>query len=386
MNKRLLMRLLVIPFVIGLMLPYTIKYWMVSHKMTLLCYFLVTSLMSFGLIPLFYKLGLILDITDKPGGRHIHQQITPRTGGITIYIAFISALYMVAQPPPEFLGLSFASSIIALTGMLDDIRRLPATVKLLAQIMATAVLIKFGIVLSFFPKHLMGQILSIFLTYLWVLGITNAYNCLDGLDGLAGGIGMVILGFYSAIAYSLKDQFMTLVGIILFGAIAGFLPYNFRIKKRALVFLGDTGSTFIGFMLAALSIFGTWGTHKSVDLAIPILLLAVPITDMVMTTFTRIYDHKVKTLRQWMEYSGNDHFHHRLLALGLSSRTAVLTIWTFTLLMGLVALLIKTGNIFESLIALSIALIIFGLVMLGMVYEDLTQIRAENKKNVSKIE
>jgi len=109
-------------------------------------------------------------------------------------------------------------------------------------------------------------------------------------------------------------------------------------------------------------------------------LLAVPITDMVMTTFTRIYDHKVKTLRQWMEYSGNDHFHHRLLALGLSSRTAVLTIWTFTLLMGLVALLIKTGTIFESLIALGIALIIFGLVMLGMVYEDLTQIRAENKK------
>ncbi|MFH1212939.1 MAG: MraY family glycosyltransferase [Candidatus Neomarinimicrobiota bacterium] len=384
-NKRIIFRFLVLPFLVALLLPYTAKTWMFDHHLVKLYYLLVTSLMTFGLVPLFYKLGMIMDITDKPGGRHIHERITPRTGGIAIYITFIITLNLVTKPPREFTGLFWASSIVALTGILDDIRHIPATIKFCAQILATFILIKYGIVLSFFPHHLIGDVLSIVLTFGWVLGITNAYNCLDGLDGLAAGLAIIILFFYTVIATGLvSDPFMAIVGLIMMGAIAGFMPYNFRIGKRAMIFLGDAGSTFIGFTLAALSIYGSWGITKSVDLVIPVLLLAVPIADMIMTTITRIMDGKVKSFRQWLAYGGNDHFHHRLLFLGLKPWGSVVIIWIFTILMGLLSLLLKSGDLKEALVAILIALIIFCLLIALMIFEDRMEIkRNSGKKTVS---
>ncbi len=374
-------RLLVLPFLIALLLPYTIKTWMFTHDLKFPYYLILTSLMTFGLIPIFYKLGIIMDITDKPGGRHIHERITPRTGGMAIYIAFIIALNLITRPPREFTGLFFASGIIALIGILDDIKHIPATVKLLAQVVATIILIKYGIVLSFFPNHFLGDALSVTLTFIWIIGITNAYNCLDGLDGLAAGMAIIILFFYTIIAtYMVADQFMALVGLILLGAILGFLPYNFRYRKKALIFMGDAGSTFIGFMLATLSIYGSWGINKSVDLAVPVLLLSVPISDMIMTTLIRIQDGKVKSVRQWLEYGGNDHFHHRLLTIGFTSGGSVLVIWAITIVMGLLALLLKKGDFQESVIAIAIALLIFLLIISLMLFED----RLENKRKSGK--
>lgn len=370
-NNRTLFRLLVLPFLVALLLPYTAKVWMFDHNLSRLYYLMVTSLMTFGLIPIFYKLGIIMNITDKPGGRHIHQRITPRTGGIAIIITFTIALNLVADPPREFTGLFYASAIIAITGIIDDIKHIPAILKLCAQILATIILINFGIVLSFFPNHIIGHSFSIILTFLWVLGITNAYNCLDGLDGLAAGVAILILFFYIIIAtVMVADKFMAIVGLILLGAISGFLPYNFRFKKRALIFLGDAGSTFIGFMLAALSIYGSWGTNKSVDLAIPVLLLGVPIADMIMTTITRIRDGKVKSFRQWLEYGGNDHFHHRLLNIGFTPGNSVIIIWIITVVMGLLTLLLKQGDQPEAIIATLIALILFSLIISLMLFED----------------
>ncbi|HPC35470.1 MAG TPA: MraY family glycosyltransferase [Candidatus Marinimicrobia bacterium] len=383
-NKKILFRMLVLPFLMALLLPYVAKTWMFNHNLASVYYLLVTSLMTFGLIPIFYKLGLIMDITDEPGGRHIHQHATPRTGGIAIFITFIITLNIVVKPPREFTGLFFASSIIAFVGILDDIKHLPALVKLCAQILATMILIKYGIFLSFFPKHLIGNILSYTLTFIWIVGITNAYNCLDGMDGLAAGTAVIILLFYTVIAtYMVTDEFMALVGLILLGAIIGFIPYNFRIKKDALIFLGDAGSTFIGFTLAALSIYGNWGVSKSVDLAIPILLLGVPIADMIMTTITRIKDGKIKTVRQWLEYGGNDHFHHRLLQMGFSKNSSVLIIWAITTVLGLLSLLLKQGDRQEAVIAILIALILFALITSFMLFEYRIEIRNKsNKKTI----
>jgi len=384
-SNRTLFRLLVLPFVVALLLPYTAKIWMFDHDLSRIYYLLLTGLMTFGLIPIFYKIGMIMGITDRPGGRHIHQRITPRTGGIAIFITFIVTLNLVTEPPREFRGLFYASSIIALIGIIDDIKHVPALIKFCAQIVATVILIKYGIVLSFFPNHVVGQIFSITLTFLWILGITNAYNCLDGLDGLAAGVAILILFFYTVIAtIMVADKFMALVGLILLGAIAGFLPYNFRFNKRALIFLGDAGSTFIGFMLATLSIYGTWGINKSVDLAIPILLLGVPIADMIMTTITRIKDGKVKSFRQWLEYAGNDHFHHRLLNIGFTSGNSVLIIWIITIVMGLLALLLKQGNQQEAAIAILIAMILFSLIISLMLFEDRIELKREStKKTIS---
>jgi len=189
--------------------------------------------------------------------------------------------------------------------------------------------------------------------------------------------------FYIIIAtYMVADEFMAIVGLILLGAIIGFMPYNFRITKNALIFLGDAGSTFIGFTLAALSIYGNWGISKSVDLAIPILLLGVPIADMIMTTITRIKDGKVKSVRQWLEYTGNDHFHHRLLQMGFTKTGSVLIIWAITTVLGLLSLLLKQGDRQEAVIAILIALILFALIISLMLFEYRQERRILSNKKI----
>ncbi len=369
-RQRILFRLLVLPFLVALLLPYTLKNWMFDHSLDLFYYLLISFLMSFGLMPLFYKLGIIMDITDAPGGRHHHARPTPRTGGIAIFITFIATLNLVTNPPIEFRGLFYASTIIAVIGIIDDIRSLPAFIKLIGQFIATIVLVQHGIVLSFIPDHEFMHIISITLTFLWIIGITNAINFLDGLDGLATGLAIVISFFCAVISYTVGNQFMLIVSIIFMGSLCGFFPYNFRFKKRALIFLGDGGSTFIGFTLAALALYGDWGSHKSVGLAIPILLFAVPITDTVLTNIMRIVTKKVHSFKELLEYTGNDHFHHRLKNLGLRPKTVVFVICLFTTIMGLLSLLLKRGNLYESLIALSIGIIIFYLVTSFMIFQE----------------
>jgi len=154
------------------------------------------------------------------------------------------------------------------------------------------------------------------------------------------------------------------------GTVSGFFLYNFRIGNRALIFLGDTGSTIIGFTLAALAIYGDWGIHKSVDLAIPLLLLAVPITDLLLTNIMRIVTGRVHSIRELLEYAGNDHLHHRLKALGLRPKSVVFTLCMFTTVMGLLSLLLKRGDYFESFIALAIGIIIFFTVVSFLIFQE----------------
>jgi len=318
-----------------------------------------TFILSFGLVPFFHKLGNMLDITDKPGGRHHHKKVTPLTGGIPIFIAFVATTYLTLNIPTEFYGLFWSSLIILVIGVIDDIRPLPAIIKLLAQLTAIAILVKYNIVFSFFGDHLPGRILSILLTYVWIAGITNGINCLDGMDGLAAGIAIIIGFFYFIIAKMNGNHFMANVSLILAAAVLGFFPYNFRGKKEALIFLGDNGSTFIGFLLAALSIFGDWGTHSSIDLAIPLLLLAIPITDMVMTSIFRFYSKNVRNIFELLGYTGRDHLHHRIKNLGISNRNTVLAILFFNIIMGLLALMLKQGSLYQAIIALSIGILLF---------------------------
>lgn len=375
-RERLLFRLLVLPFGVALLLPYTFRNWFLQHNIALVYYFLVTFLMSFGLMPLMYKLGLILQVSVAPGGRHIHLQPTPRMGGVGIYIAFFAGINIVTKTPPEFEALFWSSSIIALAGIFDDIKALPALVKLLVQIVATAIVISKGIVFSFIPATPLGYSISVILTALWIIGITNAYNCIDGLDGLAGGIAVITLGFFTFLANGQHDSFMLIACLVLLGAVLGFLPYNFRYKKRALLFLGDAGSTLVGFLLATISIYGTWGTNKGVDLAIPILLLIIPIADMLMTTITRIWEGKVRSIRQWFEYAGTDHIHHRLIAAGFSPKISVLILLVFNFAMGLITYLIRQGDTKSSIIAIIVAAIFavnfFGLVVFHTQQEKVT--------------
>jgi UDP-GlcNAc:undecaprenyl-phosphate GlcNAc-1-phosphate transferase len=369
-RQRIMFRFMVLPFLMALLMPYIFKNWMFAHSLEMVYYYLVSFLMSFGLVPLFFKLGMILDITDQPGGRHQHSIATPRTGGIAIFITFIATLNLVTDPPPEFFGLFCASSIIAGIGIIDDIQGLPAFIKLIGQFIATIILVSHGIVISFIPDQVFFNIISITLTFLWIIGITNAFNFLDGIDGLAAGLAIVIALFCAVISYSVGSRFVLIVSIIFMGALCGFFPYNFRFRKRALIFLGDGGSTFIGFTLAALAIYGDWGIHKSVDLAIPLLLFVVPIIDTLLTNIMRIVTKKVHSFKELLDYAGNDHLHHRLKNLGLKPKAVVFTICLFTTVMGLLSLLLKRGDFIESLTALAIGIIVSFLVIFFIIVKE----------------
>ena len=137
-----------------------------------------------------------------------------------------------------------------------------------------------------------------------------------------------------------------------------------------MIFLGDGGSTFIGFTLAALAIYGDWGVHKSVDLAIPLLLFAVPMTDTLLTNIMRIVTKKVHSFKELLEYTGNDHLHHRLIMLGLKPKAVVFMICLFTIAMGLLSLLLKRGDLIESLAALAIGIIVSFLVIFFMIVKE----------------
>ena len=336
-------------------------------------YFIIfTFLLSFGLIPFFHKIGIMLDITDKPGGRHIHKKVTPITGGIPIFIAFIATTYLTHDIPKEFYGLFWSSLVILIIGIIDDINPIPAIFKLIGQLIAITILVKYNIVISFFGNSSFGQILSIITTFIWIAGITNSMNCLDGMDGLASGIAIVISIFYFIIARSNGHIFMAHVSLILAVSILGFFPYNFRFRKNALIFLGDSGSTFIGFLVAALSIYGDWGVNKTVNLAIPILLCAIPITDMMMTSITRFHYKHVRNIFELLGYTGEDHIHHRIKKLGISNHLTVLIIMIFTFFMGILAIRLKDGNTTQSLETLLFGFIFYILLCFIIIKLDKT--------------
>ncbi|MBN2280597.1 MAG: undecaprenyl/decaprenyl-phosphate alpha-N-acetylglucosaminyl 1-phosphate transferase [Candidatus Marinimicrobia bacterium] len=357
-NKLLYAKSIFLPFAAAMVYYNPVRQALINRD-EYFYYILFTFLLSFGLAPFFHKLGNMLDITDKPGGRHHHTVVTPLTGGIPVFIAFIATTYLTLEIPDEFYGLFWSSMVIMIIGIIDDVKPVPALFKLLAQLVAIGILVHYDITFKFFGASLVGKSASILLTFIWIAGITNGLNCLDGMDGLASGIALLVSLFYALIARINGNIFMASVSLILAVAILGFFPYNFRWNKSALIFLGDNGSTFIGFLLASLSIYGEWGGLNSIKIAIPLLVLAVPITDMTMTTVMRIYHGHVTNFFDLLGYTGRDHLHHRIQKLGITNHETVMAILFFNLIMGLLSLMIIQGTTFQSIIALSIGILLF---------------------------
>ena len=233
-------------------------------------------------------------------------------------------------------------------GTLDNIFHLPAVVKLVAQFVATGIVIGSGVVLTLFPWLRLGSLLDALLTVLWLLGITNAMNFFDGMDGLATGLGILTAGFLGLFAYLSFQPLMGWLAAALVGGCLGYLPFNFRRKAPAVIFLGDAGSTFLGFVLAALAVRGDWAESHLVDIAAPVLIFWVFIYDMTYITAARILTGKVRSFHDWIAYVGKDHLHHRLAALLGSKRQAVLLVFAFSICMGLAAIALVHSRGFEA--------------------------------------
>jgi len=331
--------------------------------------FLATSLAK--------KVAWKLEALDIPGGRKVHESPTPLLGGAAIYAAFAAVVLLNFEFSWELKGVAIGATLILLLGLVDDLRPLPAWLKLTVQLCAVGILIRFGVVLSFLPEGPLGTLGEWVLTAIWVLGITNAMNFLDGLDGLAAGLAAINALFFTVMAQQTGQQYMGFLSVALLGSCLGFLPHNFRLKKPASIFLGDAGSTFLGFTLAGIAVMGQWAEERFVNIAIPVLILGVPIFDVTFTTVVRVGTGQVRSFGGWLSYTGRDHFHHRLLDIGLGRNWAVLTIYVISVWLGLSALVLKGATDTDALLVLIQAGIIFFLIGYFMLFVEKRFVRTE---------
>lgn len=315
--------------------------------------FLFAFLGTGALTPLMIWVGHRWNLVDVPSDRKVHVVPTPRLGGIAFYAGFIGSLLLNSIVPDWMIAILVAGSLLLIVGVLDDIRELPAWAKLLGQLLAAGIVTASGKVLTLFPPGPFGEMANILLTILWIVGITNAFNFFDGMDGLATGLAVLMAGFMGVVAFETKQPALGWLAIAMIGAGLGFLPYNFRGTRPAVIFLGDGGSTFIGFTLACLAVRGNWAdSDPIVSFSNPLLIFGVLIYDMIHITVERILTGKVKSVKEWLDYVGKDHLHHRLeRALG-SRHASVAMIVLFTICLGLSALALRHASTMEAILLL----------------------------------
>ena len=287
--------------------------------------FLLAMFVSFVLTPYIKKLAFKIGAIDKPDRRRVHTRIMPRLGGVAIYIAFVLATIASLELTKDIIGILLGSLIIVIVGVLDDKYQLPAKVKLLGQILAACVLVAFGIRIEWVNNPLGGyfylEYLSIPVTIFWVVSFTNVVNLIDGLDGLAAGVGAIASLTVGLVAWQFGYYYIAVLASALCGAIVGFLRYNFN---PASIFMGDTGSMFIGYMMAAISVFGAVKTAATVALIVPAITLGLPIMDTAFAIMRRYSNGRP------IFAPDKGHLHHRLLDRGYNQKEAVLLMYGIT--------------------------------------------------------
>lgn len=305
-------------------------------------YLSTPAIMSFA-----EKIGAV----DKPGIRKVHKTNMPRLGGLAIYMVFTVVL-VAFFPISDFLkGLLLGSTIIVFVGAVDDCKGIAPKFKLLGQITAALVVVYFGTTVQFvtspFDGIILLGILAVPVTLLWIVGITNAVNLIDGLDGLAAGISAIAAVTIGIIAFLEGQYEVAVTSLVLAGAVLGFLKYNFY---PARIFMGDTGSMFLGFVLAILAIQGLTKSATVISLFIPVVIFGVPILDTFFAVMRRFANGNP------IFQADKEHVHHRLLDLGFSHKQTVLLIYGISIILGLSAILltvITTEKGILMLIALS---------------------------------
>ncbi len=301
---------------------------------------LLSGMISFVIVPILINLSNKFKWLDYPDERKMHKTPVPRIGGLAIMISFIITIVRNLQFSREIQGLLFSSILIMVIGVIDDIWNVKAWIKLLFQIIASFIIISFGYKITIIPNNWpFENVIEIIITIIWFVGVTNAINFLDGIDGLVASFGIFCSGIFLVLSILTEQKFLGYVVATLFGACLGFLRYNWFSAK---IFLGDSGSTLIGFILAAVSVVGFWANKNFlVSASTPILILGVPIYDIIYTTISRINNGKVKNFKQWIEYVGKDHIHHRLLNLGFSIQASVGIIILITFCLGLSSIVMR---------------------------------------------
>ena len=336
-------------FVVGALL--TLPWYglgLVLQSMKLL---IASFLLTYAFMPAVIWLANRLGAVDIPDARRVHQQPTPRIGGLAVFLSVNITLLLNFNFSVELKAICISGVLVAALSMWDDVKGLSAPVKLAGQLIAVGILFQSGLVLEFgLDDRLVallgpagGTALDMFLEYtvtaLWVIGIANAFNFLDGINGLAAALAAAVCLLMGLLAASTDQLYMLLLCMAVAGSSLGFMPDNARYVRAARAFLGDTGSIYLGWMMAGVAVMGEWSDVSSFNAyAAPLLIFSVMIFDMIYTTVARIHRGDVTSLRTWVSYVGRDHLHHRLMHLGLSQKQTVVAIVGIAVASGLAAL------------------------------------------------
>lgn len=333
--------------------------------------FLVALVASLAVIPLVMKLAEKTGAMDAPDARKVHSKPIPRIGGIGIYAAFMVSFILLTDfsaLPVEvangLYGLLIGATVLIAVGLIDDYTDLPAKVKLVGQIAAACIaVIAFDVRIEFvtdpFGDYFYTEFLAIPITIFWMVGLTNTVNLIDGLDGLAAGVAT--LASITIFMVAVEDQVMIVASFTaaLAGAAIGFLKYNFN---PASIFMGDTGSMFLGFMLAGISVIGAVKSTTTIALIVPILALGVPIMDTSFAIIRR-YRGGVPIFKP-----DRGHLHHRLLDMGFTQRQAVLLMYVISAFLGLSAIVLNqvSGKAAVAIVAVVVLVVFIGARKLGI--------------------
>ena len=361
--------------------------------------FMIAFMTAFMATPHTIKLAKKLGAVDTPqDARRINKVTMPRLGGLAVILGFfVSVSYLLIIMSIEknidlyqdnyiqkIIGFVLGALVIGITCFIDDVKGVKALVKLVAQIIAAIIVIKFGIRIDnmdipFLKFENQSNIFYIVLTLFWIVGITNAMNLIDGLDGLSTGIS-IISCFSLLIIFSLNAS--PLISIVLItalgGALVGFLPYNFNPAKT---FIGDTGSNFLGYCLSIISILGIAKTYTAIVLVAPLIVFALPLFDTTFAIIRRLIHGK--SLKAIIEPDAN-HLHHKMLQKGFTQKQAVLILYGISATFGMFAIILMESGIWK---ALSFALLIIAIISMG--YKEFSKQRLledtddsnENKKS-----
>lgn len=322
--------------------------------------FIVSFAFTFATTPLVRRFAFKIGAIDIPkDNRRMHKKPTPRIGGLAIIFGFTVATLCFAQPSRQLYGTLAGAAIIAVMGVIDDCKNLPAKLKFVIQIIAALVVVFAGDIkidvftnpnfLSDNPYWVLPEWLSVTLTVIWIVFITNAVNFIDGLDGLAAGVSAIMSISLVFISIRVGEYSIAILGIALMGSCFGFLPFNFNPAK---IFMGDTGSTFLGFMLATLSIQGVFKSYAVISFAVPLLILGLPLFDALFAMIRRI-------LRgQSPMTADRGHLHHRLVDMGFSQKQTVFILYTISGVLGITAVLLAESGVLRALLLVICVLIL----------------------------
>ena len=304
-------------------------------------------IISLTLTPFVRKLAFVVGAVDNPNSRKVHEKKMPRLGGVAIFLAFAAGVVFFQPLGRSEIGLLLGCALIVITGIIDDIWELPAKVKLAAQIGAAGVLVAFGVRVDFITDPLGGLIhlnqWAVPLTILWVIGVTNAVNLIDGLDGLAAGTSAIAAVVMAAVAFG-EGQFAAAgLAVILACSVLGFLPFNFYPAK---MFMGDSGSMFLGFTLGALAVEGLTKGTTFISVFLPVIILGIPLLDTLFAVIRRYINHRP------IFEPDREHLHHLFLEMGFSHRKTVLTIYGIDIFLGLSAVVLNILSTEQSIAAL----------------------------------